>query len=115
MLPNKFRITDKRDFENIQGKGKLSQFESFGIIILRREDKNQSRFAFIVSSKISKDAVDRNRIKRAIRESIRLSLIDLQTGYDVIFLAKPILAKKSTELIMRETGKALKDLGVLKG
>lgn len=114
MLPNKFRITDKRDFENIQGKGKLFQFESFGVVILRKEDKNQSRFAFIVSSKISKDAVDRNRIKRAISESVRLSLIDLQAGYDVVFLAKPILAKKSTELIMRETREALKELKVLK-
>lgn len=51
-----------------------------------------SRFTVVVGTKVSKNAVDRNRIKRQYREIIRLLLADIAPGYDVLFLtAKPAL------------------------
>ncbi len=53
-----------------------------------------TRFAFVVSKKIHKRAVIRNRIKRLMRESIRLYLKDnkidnLNKYISVILVAKP--------------------------
>lgn len=52
-----------------------------------------SRFAVVVGTKVSKKAVDRNRIRRQYREILRLMMNDVKPGFDVLLLtAKPALA-----------------------
>jgi len=46
-----------------------------------------SRFGFSVSSRIG-NAVERNRIKRRLREAMRLRMDTLQPGWDIVFIAK---------------------------
>lgn len=53
----------------------------------RANDLPQSRFAIIVSNKVSKKATQRNLIKRRLRELIRLQLSQIETGADVAILA----------------------------
>lgn len=114
MLARKFRLTEKRDFEKIQNNGKIFQSENFGIGFLKREDNEASRFGFIVSTKIAKAAVDRNRFKRAMSEAVRTSMTDLYCGFDIVFLAKTSIVRASTEKIMKEVRVALKESGLLK-
>lgn len=114
MLARKFRLTEKKDFDEIQRTGKVYQSDNFGIGILKREDTNNSRFGFIVSTRIAKDAVDRNRFKRAMSESVRLNSIDLNSGFDVVFLAKTSINRVSTDKIMKEVRVALKESGLSK-
>jgi ribonuclease P protein component len=42
----------------------------------------------IVSNKVSKKAILRNRIKRQIREIVRLSLKKIKPGFDCVLIAK---------------------------
>ena len=52
----------------------------------------------MVSKKISKRAVDRNKIKRLLSESVKSNLIGGK-GYKIVFLAKKnILGKKFAEV-----------------
>lgn len=53
-----------------------------------------SRFAFVTSRRVG-TAVIRNRIKRLLRESIRLSLNQIETGWDCILIARPAIAHAS--------------------
>ena len=48
---------------------------------------NLLRFGFAVGKKAGK-AVERNRIKRIIRESARLTTISFNKGYDLVFVWK---------------------------
>lgn len=50
-------------------------------------DLPYSRFGFSVSSRIG-NAVVRNKIKRRLREAIRLRQDWIQTGWDIIFIAR---------------------------
>ena len=114
MLARKFRITEKEDFENIQNKGKVFQSDNFGIGIVKREDAGPTRFGFIVSTKIAKDAVDRNRFKRAMSEAVRTSMTDITPSFDVVFLAKTSITRVPTEKIMKEVCVSLRECGLLK-
>ena len=80
--------------------------------MLERGDEAPPRFGFIVSTKVSKEAVQRNRIKRAMGEAVRFELMHIKKGFDVIFLAKQISTKKSTDEIMREVRGALEQAGL---
>ena len=97
MLSKKYKLTDSSDFKKVQNEGKVYQSNNFGIAYLKRNDAQTSRFAFIVSTKISKDAVDRNRFKRTMSDAVRLSTIDLLPGFDVVFLGKNIYYQNSSK------------------
>jgi ribonuclease P protein component len=114
MLAKKFRLSGGENFEKVQKEGKVFQSANFGIAYLKRDDDDPSRFAFVVSTKIAKDAVDRNRFKRAMSEAVRIASIDLNPGYDVVFLAKVSITRVSTEMVMKEVRVALKGAQIIK-
>lgn len=47
-----------------------------------------SRFAIIVGKAVDKRAVARNRIKRVLSESVRLSLANEKPGFDTVILLR---------------------------
>lgn len=98
MLPQKNRLIQDKDFNYIHKKGKFIGERFLAIKFLKNNFK-VSRFGFLVGTKISKKAVTRNLVKRRLRESVRLKLDNIKTGYDVIFFTKPEIVEKSYEEI----------------
>ena len=79
--------------------------------IYKPNGNQASRFGFVVGTNIDKRAVVRNRLKRRLRESIRLLLPKIKTGFDVIILARKGLidmtmfrVKELTQTILRKAG-----------
>lgn len=103
MLASKNRLKKKINFARIEIDGRLIQSRSFGMGIYNRKDDEPSHFGFIISAKISKKAVVRNKIKRIMSEVIRKNLDKLKNGYDVLFLIKPSIVKLDTDTIEKET------------
>jgi ribonuclease P protein component len=102
MLPKENRITDKQDFDEVKKKGKLVQSDSFAFGFIEKSADIPSRFGFVVSTKISKKATLRNRVKRAMREGVRQNLTYIKKGVDGVFLAKTAILNKPTPEIMKE-------------
>jgi ribonuclease P protein component len=112
MLSKKYKLSDSSDFKKVQTDGKVYQSKNFGIAYLKRDDNEVSRFAFIVSTKISKDAVDRNRFKRTMSDAVRLNTIHLLPGFNVVFLAKTTIVNTPASELMKEVDKGLKESGI---
>lgn len=114
MLAKKFKLTGTKDFARVQNTGKVFQSINFGIAYVERNDTDPSKFGFIVSTKISKEAVNRNRCKRAMSEAVRINSVNLKPGFDVVFLAKISISRISTADIMKEVDISLRKSGLIK-
>jgi len=105
MLAKANRLTKQKDIENVLKKGKTKFAKSLGVKYIKN-DLYITRTAFIVSTKISKKATKRNRLKRKLREIIRQEAQKIKKGYDFIVLTK----KEALEQEYKELEKELKGL-----
>lgn len=114
MLSSRYNLKGSENIERVKKQGRLYKRKLFGVVILARKDKEPSRFVFIVSTKVSKLSIQRNRVKRAMSEAVRHMITRMKEGYDVVFLAKKETERKSTEEIMREVKMFLMDINLVK-
>lgn len=94
MLTKEFRLTKEKDFDKIWKRGRSFFIKEMGIKFLTN-NLNCSRFGFIIPNKAVKQAVDRNKIKRRLREIIRLKLSLIEKGIDCIILVRQDIKKLS--------------------
>lgn len=98
MLPKIYRIHKKKDFENIFKKG-YSQSSKIFCIRFIKNSLGYSRFAIIVSNRVACLAVTRNRVRRQIREILRLNSDIIKKSHDiVVFIQKEAIGKPYHEL-----------------
>ncbi len=104
MLPKKHRI-NKKTFEEILKKGKNFSSDCLYIKMLPIPEKH-SIFAFVVSSKVARKAVDRNKIKRRARHIIKKMLPKIEKGLGVIIFLK----KGAEKMTFSELEKEINDI-----
>ena len=89
MLPKINRLKSDRDFRNVFKNGGTLENQLFRVKYLKNQ-KNASRFGFIISAKISKKATIRNFLKRRLRAVSRYLIKDLKPGFDIVVWPKKI-------------------------
>ncbi|TSC95016.1 MAG: ribonuclease P protein component [Parcubacteria group bacterium Licking1014_1] len=94
MIGTKNRLRKKRDFEAVFKKGRSFK-ESFLILRTAKNNLEPSRFGFIVSQKVSKKAVVRNKIKRRLREAVMSNIKNIKKGIDIVLIALPGIESKT--------------------
>jgi len=101
MLPFKNRLKKRKGFEAVFEKGEGFRQDLLFLKIFEN-NKEDSRFAFSVGKKVAKKAIIRNRIKRQLREAVRLILPEVKTGIDGVLVALPGF-KEDDFIKIRET------------
>ena len=114
MLAKKHRLTGRSILEEVKKEGSLYQSDSFGILVRKRTEGGPPRFAFIVSTKISKVAVVRNKAKRRLREVVKQKIDKVANGYDVLFLTKKKTLEKKSKELAKEVEKVFKESDLIK-
>ncbi len=98
MLSQKHRLSKSADVKKTTARGR-SFFNPYFVIKLA-PSKEPARVTVIVSVRVSKKAVDRNRIKRVLRDELRKHIAQFKPGtYAIIVKA---FAVKATALELRE-------------
>lgn len=114
MLPNKYRLTGKVSFEETKEKGKVYQSESFGVLVYKRNDKKESRLGYVVSTKISKKATERNRTKRLLKKATETYLKRINPGFNILFLAKKNILVKNLKSLEKEIEEVFRKANLIK-
>jgi ribonuclease P protein component len=85
-VKRRYRVRENKRFQEIRRTGRSYTNELLVLCVLPN-DLPYSRFGFSVSSRIG-NAVTRNRIKRRLREAVRLRMDQIVKGWDAVFIAR---------------------------
>ena len=72
-LPKQARLLNKKDYNSVFSKS-VKVSNSLFLILIHKTTNPYSRLGLVISKKVDKRAVQRNRIKRIVRESFRESI-----------------------------------------
>ncbi len=89
MLKQSYRLKRRQDFRRVYQRGNSLKNRAFVLCFRAAGQKypNQLRIGFSVSKKIGK-AVERNRVRRRLREACRLELAAFPKGVDYVLIAR---------------------------
>ena len=83
MLAKKYRFHGHGSLKYLFQNGANQRSRYFAVRVLHNPRRNKSRFSVIVSKKIHKSAVGRNRIRRRMYELLRAQHPDFANSFDI--------------------------------
>lgn len=106
MLSKQNRLKKKKEIEKVMRFGR-AQAGEFLFLKWVKNGLEAPRFCFVVSKKVSKRAVQRNKVKRRLREAVKIFLPQIKEKVDVAVFAKPEILPKEFSQIKDEIQKLL--------
>lgn len=85
MLKKRYRFHSRGGVKYTYKKGKTIRSPKLSLVYAKNSRRHK-RFAVVVSKKVEKTAVARNRIRRRVYEAIRLELPSYKPNMDCIFV-----------------------------
>lgn len=95
------RLLKKTDYDHVFEQAKKVVSAEF-IVLYRENNLGYPRLGLALSKKMIAKAHDRNRMKRLLREHFRQAQLP---AVDLVFLARPGVAKESNSTINTKLGK----------
>lgn len=106
MLAKKYRLQIDEWLKD-KKKRIFSRKSDFFVVKISSNNLDFSRFGVVISAKVSKSAVQRNRIKRTIFDFIRLNKFNEIAGNDVLIIVLPPVAKLTRQEIENNISKLI--------
>lgn len=111
MLPQRFRLRRSREFARVRRAGRSVGTPLLVLYVLPRRSP-QARVGFSVSKRVG-NAVVRNRVKRHMREAVRLHLPSLRPGQDLVLIARPAAASAHHGQVMESVSYLLRKMNAI--
>lgn len=101
MLAKNSRLKKNKEFDLVFKEAKTIYGKLLGIKI-RKNNLDFNRFGVLLSTKVSKLAVERNLYKRRIKAILKQENSKINLGFDGVIIALPIILGKSHKEIEKE-------------
>ena len=98
-FPEQVRLLKPAEYSRVF-KNPVRSSDRLLTILAVPNELSHARLGLAISKKNAKRAVDRNRIKRLIRESFRLKLSELP-AIDLVVMAKPVTKNAENQQILQ--------------
>ena len=115
MISYKNRFHGHGALRYVSKNGTSIRSQYITIKYLKNPRRKDSRLGVVVSKKVLKSAVGRNRIRRRVYEQLRLQLPQLQPGFDIVcFVASAQIRTLPTPELIEIINAALQEAGIYK-
>ena len=105
-------LKQNSDFRAVYARGK-SAVSQRTVVYCRKNRRDQNRVGFTVSRKLG-NAVTRNRVRRRLREIMRLHADELLEGWDLILVARTRAVNADYKKLEADVLRCLSQLQLLK-
>jgi ribonuclease P protein component len=96
---NDARLVERSDFDRVFAENQRARTD-YVMVMARPNQVGHPRLGMIIAKRLLARAVDRNRVKRCVRESFRLILPELPAcDFVVRLIAKPVPGDEARDLI----------------
>ena len=101
MLKNLYRFHGHGSLRYVYKNGRAIRSHPLTIKYIKNSHRKNSRFAVVVSKKVLKSAVGRNRIRRRIYEILRAQIPHLVSPHDIVILvfSSEVIVLPNDELV----------------
>ena len=86
MISTLYRFHGHNSLRYVYSNGKAQRSQLFTVKYVPNTHRKNPRFSIVVSKKVIKSAVGRNRIRRRLYEYVRVNLPRLTGVYDVVII-----------------------------
>ncbi len=111
--PRLVMLTRPQDFAAIQERG-ASRSHPLLVVRTLRTDLDTTRFALSTGRRLG-GAVVRNRLRRRLREVLRVMAPSFRPGWDVLIIARPALVEADHQALVEALRRLLARSGVIGG
>lgn len=108
-FPRSARLLRHSDFQSVYKLGRRHFASHMTVFYLRRAESDSVRIGFTVSRALG-GAVERNRMKRRLREAVRLHGVAIGVPVDVVINPKKSLLKAEFPILREEIAKAFRTI-----
>ena len=115
MLPNQNRLRRREDFAKVYANGDRYRGTYLNLKILFDSNAEFTQIGIVVSKKVSKLAVTRNRFKRQLRAIFRQLLSQLKNGLQIVVTVTTVQSKPSYQELWDDLKNLLAKAKVLHG
>jgi ribonuclease P protein component len=115
VLPNQNRLRRREDFAKVYAKGDRYRGKYLNLRIVCDRNEAFTRIGIVVSKKVSKLAVTRNRFKRQLRAIFRQLLSQLKDGLQIVVTVTTVQSKPSYQELWDDLKNLLARAKVLHG
>jgi len=115
MIPSPFRFHGHNSLRYVYTNGKAVRSQPLTIKWVKNTHRSKPRISVVVSKKVIKSAVGRNRIRRRIYEYMRTHLERLNDVYDIVLITtSPELKDMPHDELSTQIDSLLEKAGVYK-
>lgn len=114
MISRKHRFHGYGSLKNVYSNGTTVRGPLFVLKAIRNPKRGSYRLAVVVSKKVNKSAVARNRIRRRLYEAVRNLEADIVQPFDIVLTVfHSSVTEEPADSLARQVKKQLADAGVL--
>ena len=114
MISKEHRFAGQAGLRYVYRHGRIVRGPLFSVKCVRNSRRSSYRAAVVISRKVHKSAVVRNRIRRRLYEAIRELETDIAGPYDIVInVFQGVATDESAEPLRRQLRRQLAEAGVL--
>ena len=99
-FPREKRLTRAESFRRVFERGRHRRFQEQGFLLrVRESESHHARIGLAISKRVLKRAVDRNRIKRLVRESFRMHFETLPAVDVIVQVNSGLVSLPNTDIL----------------